>query len=251
MIHASLAICEKEIRSTLHNPQEIAVRLVRPIIWLVIFGNALKFTLRDLPVDYPQYILPGILVHASLLVALGSGITVKWESDIGILDRILSTPIPRLSIVFGKSLAAIFKSILHVLILLFASVMLGIKFSYNPLHIAFSTLAISMFVVGFTAIGIMLALSLGSREAYTGFIGVFAMPSLFASNSLYPIESMPVWLRIVSEINPVTYAVNLVRSLIVYESLILPLLIKELTNLFLFAMLTLLMALMFFKFKRA
>jgi len=74
-----------------------------------------------------------------------------------------------------------------------------------------------------------------SREAYVGLVALVATPSLFASNSLYSLDQMPMWLRLIAEVNPVTYAVTAVRAAIIYNSFSLIGLLADFGAMFLFS----------------
>lgn len=221
MIGPTFAICEKEIRSMLHDPTEILVRLFRPVLWLLVFGNVFRaLSLRGISpgLDYQQFILPGVLVNAVLVMAVAHGITLRWEADIGILSRMLVAPIWRTSIVLGKALSSVAKALLESGVILVFAVIIQIKFSYDWVALLLSGVFVSIFVVGIASLGMALAILLRSREAYIGVIGLIATPSFFASNSLYGLDQMPSWLRALALVNPVTYVVDAIRRVLIFHS---------------------------------
>ncbi len=217
VVEKALVVAEKEIRTLRHDPLDLASRLVGPILWLGVFGAVLGYRLIG-PLEgipYQQFILPGILIQNVLFTAMVYGMTLKWEADLGILDKILTMPIPRSSIVLGKALGTALRALVQMGVVLALAIPLGASYTVDPLAILSSLAIVSVMVVGFTALSMIVAMGIGSREAFLGLVGVFVFPLFFLSNSLYPLDFMPPWVRTVSELNPVTYAANFVRTVLV------------------------------------
>src|SRR5262245_22917149 len=91
-----------------HDHLDIFTRSVQPLLWLFIFGTALRRnqTLSGGFHDYRAYLAPGVMAQAALFVAIFFGLGVIWERDVGQLQRLLATPLPRLAIVLGKAAGA-------------------------------------------------------------------------------------------------------------------------------------------------
>lgn len=218
LVDKALAIAEKEVRTLRHDPVDLLARLVTPVLWLAVFGSVLSYRLvgRIEGASYQQFILPGVLIQNVLFTSIVYGITLKWEADLGILDKILSMPIPRASVVLGKALGTAVRALLQMAVVLALAAGLGVAFNLNPLAILASLAVVSILVIGFTSLSMIVAMGIGSREAFMGLVGIIVFPLFFLSNSLYPLEIMPDWIRTLSEGNPVTYAADFVRVLLVY-----------------------------------
>lgn len=218
LVTKALVIAEKEVRTLRHDPLDVLARLVTPVLWLAVFGTVLSYRLvgHIEGVTYQQFILPGVLIQNVLFTSIVYGITLKWEADLGILDKVLSTPVPRSSIVLGKALGTSARALLQMGVVLGMAVGLGVAFNPNPLAVLASLAVVTVLVVGFTSLSMIVAMGIGSREAFLGLVGVIVFPLFFLSNSLYPLDIMPEWIRTASEANPVTYAADFVRVLMVY-----------------------------------
>jgi len=221
MFGEALVICEKELRSIRHNPADRLMSLFRPLLFLFVFGSVgatlFKLTGQAARLNYQQFMLPGILVNAVLATAINYGITLKWEYDLGILSRILVAPIDRWAIVLGKALASVVSAFVETAVLLTLALLIKIGFAQNVLGALMSGIVLATFVIGAASLGMMLAIILQSKEAFTGIAGLVIGPSLFASNTLYNLDQMPTWLRLISLSNPVTYAVDFIRRTLVYQ----------------------------------
>jgi len=207
----------------MHNPGDRLFQLFKPMIWLVLFGSAggALVSLSGIAsgLNYQQFMLPGILLNTVLVTSMGYGINLKWESEIGILSRILVAPVSRLSIVVGKALSSVLSSLLESAVFLILASVIQVKFSHDVLALSVSVLVIILYSIGAASLGMIFAILLRSREAYTGVVGMVSFPSLFASNSLFSLNQMPLWLRIMARLNPVTYGVDSIRRLLIYRSL--------------------------------
>ena len=93
-----------ELRKLRHDHLDIFTRSVQPLLWLFIFGTALQNnqTLSGGYPDYRAFLVPGVMAQAALFVAIFFGLGVIWERDVGQLQRLLATAIPRLGIVLGR-----------------------------------------------------------------------------------------------------------------------------------------------------
>src|SRR4029077_18766304 len=93
-----------ELRQLRHDNLDIVTRSVQPLLWLFIFGTALRRN-RALAGgfhDYRAYLAPGVMAQAALFIAIFFGLAVIWERDVGQLQRLLATPLPRLAIVLRE-----------------------------------------------------------------------------------------------------------------------------------------------------
>ena len=213
----ALVIAGTETRKLLHDPTELVSRAVQPILWLGIFGEALS-KIRAIPtggVTYLQFITPGILTQSVTFVSIFYGLYIIMDRDTGILQKFLVTPTPRLALVWGKMLSATVRGLSQALIVLIFAFILRIQ-----LHIGFWTIPGVMVIVllgasFFTGLSMIVASIVKTRERFMGIGQVITLPLFFASNAIYPIHIMPQWLQVVAKINPLSYMVDGLRSLLV------------------------------------
>jgi len=130
----------------------------------------------------------------------------------------MASPMEREHVFFGLSLSGTTKSLIQVIIIIVFGLILGIRFfeGFAPINIIISILGILLFVVLF-AMGLMflslaIAMKIQSHEGVQAVITLLTLPLFFASNALYPpLESMPIAIRAISSINPLTYFINGIR----------------------------------------
>jgi len=110
---------ELEFRRIMHDRTELYTRAIQPILWLVLYGTVMTIV-RAIPtgnVPYIAYITPGILLQSTTFVSVFFGLQMVWERESGVLKKLLTTPLPRSSIVIGRSMAAGIRSLFQILLI--------------------------------------------------------------------------------------------------------------------------------------
>ena len=210
------AMAWAELRKLRHDHLDIFTRSVQPLLWLFVFGTALRRN-RALAGgfhDYRAYIAPGIMAQAALFIAIFFGLAVIWERDLGQLQRLLATPIPRLAIVLGKAAGASIRALTQATVLLVVLAIAGISLHWTVLGVLGALVLLVLGTAGFACLSMILASLVRSRERFMGIGQMVLMPLFFASSALYPLAIMPAWLRVVARGNPLTYEVHGMRQLL-------------------------------------
>ncbi|HEY7162468.1 MAG TPA: ABC transporter permease [Acidobacteriota bacterium] len=214
-VKKTFVIAEFEVRKLRHDFTELFTRAVQPVLWLLLFGEVFAKT-RSIPtgsIPYLDFMAPGILAQSVLFIAIFYGIAIIWERDLGITNKFLVSPTPRSALVLGKALSAGVRALSQILIIFALSFLLGVNLNSNP--IAFAGV-VAIVVIGaalFSTFSLIIACLMKTRERFMGVGQVLTMPLFFASNAIYPISMMPGWLRVISQINPLSYEVDALRTL--------------------------------------
>jgi len=200
-----------------HDPTELFTRMVQPALWLLIFGQTMSrlHVMNTGGVPYLAFLAPGILAQSALFVAIFYGIQIIWDRDAGILAKLMVTPAPASALIVGKSFAAGVRAVAQVVCVLALAYVMGVDMTDNPLRI---TAAIGVVMVGsafFACLSMTLAGLVRNRDRLMGIGQAITMPLFFASNALYPVALMPGWLQWLSRINPLSYGVSALRTLLI------------------------------------
>lgn len=212
-----LTLTEFELRKLRHDSTQVWLRTVQPALWLVVFGVVFS-QIRAIPtggMSYLQFITPGVLAQSVMFVAIFFGIQVVWERDLGLLNKLLSTPAPRSAIVLGKALSAGARGIFQAIAVLVLALILRVQILLNPLNILGVLVIIILFGMCFSSLSMCLAPIFRTRERMMGIGQAITMPLFFASNAIYPIEIMPGWLKVIATVNPLSYVVDAMRALLI------------------------------------
>jgi ABC-2 type transport system permease protein len=210
-------VADAELRKLRHDPVELAMRAVQPTLWLVVFGQVISH-LRGVPtgkLTYLDFMAPGILAQSVLFIAIFYGVSAIRERDMGVLQKYLVSPISRVSLVLGKAISASVRALSQGVIVYILALLLRIHVTWEPLNIVGVLLLIVMGSAVFSTFSLVIACIVKTHERVMGMGQVMTMPLFFASNAIYPIVLMPAWLRAIARVNPLTYQVDGLRSLMV------------------------------------
>jgi len=210
-------ILEFEVRKIIHDPFELFVRMIQPILWLVVFGSVFnRYRIIDTGnLSYISFIAPGIIAQSILFTSIFYGIAITWDKDSGILAKLMATPTSRGSIVLGKGLSAGVRGIVQSAVIIVLAIPLGVTFDFTLINILGVIGIIILAATCFACLSIVFASLLRRRERFMGVIQLITMPLFFASNALYPLEAMPQILQDLTRINPLYYVVDGFRSLLI------------------------------------
>jgi ABC-2 type transport system permease protein len=213
---------ELELRRLRHDRTELYTRAVQPILWIVIYGTIMS-AVKAIPtggIPYTDYITPGVLIQSTTFVAIFYGLTIVWERESGILKKLLVTPASRYGTVIGRSMASGVRAIFQALIIVPVALIIGVRFFPNIAYFVSALVIIFFASGGFAAISILVASFMKTRERFMGIGQAITFPLFFASNALYPVKIMPQILQEFSLVNPMSYIVDAVRSLMISGNLV-------------------------------
>lgn len=190
--------------------------IARPVLWLLILGTSLKPAISTQSLsgttDYTQYIFPGVIGLTLIFSALQSATSIIWDREFGFLKEVLVAPVPRLSVILGKSLGGATQSTLQGIITMLFAPLIGL---WIP---AFDIvkLIILMFVISFalTVLGVVIASHMTSFEGFGTISNFVVMPMYFLSGAIYPLNNAPDWIKTLAVINPLGYGVDIMRHVV-------------------------------------
>lgn len=215
LIRKTIVLTELEVRKLLHDPSDLFVRAAQPVLWLVIFGQVFA-RIRAIPsngLPYLDFMAAGILAQSVLFVAIFSGgMSIIWERDLGTIHKFLASPTPRAAMVLGKALSAGVRGFCQVIVIYLLSILIGVHLNLNPLAFLGVLLVVFLGAACFCTFSLIIGCLVKSRERFTGIGQLLTMPLFFASNAIYPIALMPLWLRLIAHLNPLTYMVDALRG---------------------------------------
>ncbi|HWK24970.1 MAG TPA: ABC transporter permease [Solirubrobacter sp.] len=214
LLDGTYAMALTEWRKLRHNRIDLFTRSVQPLLWLFVFGTAMS-RLRSIPtggIEYRAYLAPGILAQAAMFIAIFFGLAVIWERDVGQLQRLLATPLPRSAIVLGKASGAATRALVQAAMLLTVVAIAGIGLRWTVTGVLGALVLLAIGTGAFACLSMAIASTVKERERFMGIGQLVMMPLFFASSALYPLAIMPGWLHAVALVNPLTYEVEGLRA---------------------------------------
>ena len=220
-----VALSIVELQKIRHDRSEIYSRAVTPLLWLAVYGET--FTkIHAIPTGttkYLDYLAPGIIAQSAMFIAIFYGIQIIWERDAGVLTKLMVTPTPRAALVAAKAFASGAKAVIQAVVVLILAALLGAGMTWNPLKLLGVLLIVVLGSGTFACLSMSIAGIVLTRDRLMGIGQAITMPLFFTSSALYPISVMPGWLQPISRINPLTYEVDGLRSLLIGTATDMPL----------------------------
>jgi len=185
------------------------------VFWLVIgsgFGTSFRSGESAGQQHYLDYFYPGALIMIVLFTSIFTMMSVIEDRKEGFLLSVLVAPVPRSAIVLGKVLGGTTLATIQGLIFLALGPFLGIHLGFTQ----FLLVVLTVFLVSFalTALGFAIAWPMDSTQAFHAIINLFLIPLWLLSGALFPLAGASGWIRILMRINPLTYGVEALRSLL-------------------------------------
>lgn len=208
----------KYTRITVRMPWWSLFTLLQPLIWLLIFGQLFSNMshLPGFPADnYEAFFLPGVLIMTVLFGSSWSGVSLLREITSGSVDKMLVAPISRTSIVLSRILHSAVQVIAQTLLILLLAWAIGVVSGLSLLAALESMVVILLLGLSFAAISNGLAIHLQREEPLVMIGNLMTLPLMFLSSALMPKEFIPTWIQYIAVLNPIDYAVEAVRAVLV------------------------------------
>jgi ABC-2 type transport system permease protein len=238
-LHGLWALTNRDLVKWYKNPIQLFISLIQPVVWLGLFGKALNFgsfissqpgitpaevtliNLKEFGVSsYFSFLSAGMLAFIILFTAAFAGMSVVWDRRFGFMNKALSTPVGRGAIVIGKILQSVIRSLIQAAIVLVIAIILGMDTSHmNVVTIAGAFTILFLMSFGLSSLFVMLALRSSDWQTQMAIINLLNLPLLFASNAMLPTTIMPSWLQTVVKFNPVSYANDATRQLLLNSTI--------------------------------
>ena len=207
------AIWQREMLTFSREKPRIVSAAINPIFWLLTFGAGLGSTVSIEGINYQQFIFAGIIVQTILYSSIFYGAYLVWDRRIDLLKAILVTPLSRSSIFFGKVLSGVTLALIQSAIILVFGLFMNINYTFFSVFLVILTIIVT--ATGLTALGLIIGSFMTSPEGFQLITTFVIFPLFFLSGALFPLNNLPVYLGMLTSINPVTYIVDMLRGLLI------------------------------------
>jgi ABC-2 type transport system permease protein len=201
--------------------------LIQPILWLILYGVSMSSNinlfypnsapLNSGSINYMTFMTAGVVGMTILFTCLYSGQNIQFDKQYGLMKEIVVSPMPRSQILVGETLAGITKAMIQATIVIMFGYVLGVQFFFG-LTVTGTLGAIGgvilfavLFSVGLMFLSIAIAMRVKDHNVSQAVITLLTLPLFFASNALYPIDSLPAILKGAAFLNPLTHFINGMR----------------------------------------
>jgi ABC-2 type transport system permease protein len=210
---ASLTFGWRAMLKIKHVPEQMFDVTAFPIMMVLMFTYLFGGALAGSVTEYLQYLLPGIMVTSVVMITMYTGIGVNIDIEKGVFDRFRTLPVWRPAALVGALFGDVFRYITAALVILCVGLILGFRPDGGFAGVALGILLLVGFSFAFSWIWTLFGLILRSEKSVMGVSMMVLFPLTFLSNVFVEPSTMPGWLRVFTELNPITHLVAAVRGL--------------------------------------
>ena len=218
-LRALRGVMGRELLRFVHQRERFISALVRPLMWLFIFAAGFRSTLGvaiippyETYILYEVYITPGLLGMVQLFNGMQSSLSMVYDREMGSMKTLLVSPLPRGYLLICKLLAGVLVSVVQAYVFLLIAYLYGIEAPPMGYLTVLPALILSGLMLG--GLGLLLSSFIKQLENFAGVMNFVIFPMFFLSTALYPlwkIQESNVLLYRLSQWNPFTHAVELIR----------------------------------------
>jgi ABC-2 type transport system permease protein len=211
----TLYLALRDLRALWRQPWFVAVTLVQPLIWLLLFGEVFK-SVADLPgfgdESYIAYLAPGIVVMSALFSSGWSGMATIEEINRGVTDRLLVSPVRRSALIAGRVAQSAVVIVVQSVVMIAIALAVGASFAGGVAGVVVLILLAALLGSALAALSNSLALVTRQEESLIGAVTFLILPLTFLSTALMRKDLLPGWMQTAADLNPVDWAIEAGRS---------------------------------------
>lgn len=195
-------------------PSTFIISIIQPLLWLIFFGSLfhnIPINLFTANIKYSSFLIPGIIIFTSFNGSSYAGLPIIFDREFGFLNRLLASPILlKDSLLISSLISIITTTILQTFCIIIFNIP-GLQNIININKIYTITITITLITISIASISIAFAFILPGHIEFLAILLLINLPTLFSSTALAPLSFMPYWLQIITSLNPLTYAIEILR----------------------------------------
>ncbi len=208
----------RQLKRYVRSRSRIIGALGQPILYLLAlgygFGQVFKAAGQG---NYIQFLAPGIISMSVLFTSMFNGVEMIWDRQFGFLKETMVAPVSRFNVMLGRIAGGATVATIQGLIVFILSFVVGFRLhTANPVSVVVLAV-VFMFLLAlmFTTLGTAIAAMLTDFQGFQLIMSFVVMPVYFLSGAIFPLVGLPKALTIITHIDPLTYGVDALRSVLI------------------------------------
>jgi ABC-2 type transport system permease protein len=189
----------------------------QPLLFLLALGYGLGAVFKRAGQgDYLQFLVPGVIAQTILFSAVFWGIQIIWDKQFGFLKETLVAPVPRLRIMIGSALGGATIAAFQGCLVFVISLFLG----FHPANwstVPIALLIVIMLSIALACLGSGIASIVNDFQGFQAINNFIIFPLYFLSGAIYPLTGVPLLLKIISSVNPLSYTIDGLRATLINQ----------------------------------
>jgi ABC-2 type transport system permease protein len=210
-VRAVWVVLRREAIRFSSDPLRVVVGVLQPVLFLFVLGSGLGSLVKfGHSLNLRTFLFPGAAAMSVLFTALFSAGSIVWDREFGFLREMLVAPVSRTSIVVGKCLGGALVSSVQGVLMIAVSGLAGVP--YDPALMLTVLAELLLLALTVTSFGMVVAARIKQFQSFMAVTQMLVMPLFFLSGAMYPLSGLPGWLRALTRVDPLTYAVDPIRK---------------------------------------
>ena len=208
----------RELKRYTRSRAMIVASLGQPLLYLLVLGFGLGPVFQKAGNgSYLQFVAPGVIGMSVLFTSVFSGIGLLFDRQFGFLKETLVAPVPRISVMIGKTLGGATVATIQGLIVLVICLIAGFR-PVNWLTLPLALVFMIMTAIVFAGLGVAIGSQLKDIQGMQLIMNFIVLPIYFLSGALFPLSGLPTVLNILTRIDPLSYGVDALRNILIGTS---------------------------------
>lgn len=209
-LQGTVVVAHRDLLRQLRNPGILIAQAVQLVFFVLVYAVGFNSMVGSVGgTSFSAFVYPGIVSIQVVMIGMTSGLSYAMDRQFGVLREMQVAPVPRVCLPAGKIAATCLELTVQAMLMLLAAPLLGLRLTPGSYFAGVAVFAVTAALFGL--IGLLLAASVKHVETLQGVVQLAMYPLLFLSGSVFRPDSVPRWLSMLMQVNPMTYAVDLAR----------------------------------------
>ena len=213
-ISDALVMTRRNLLVWMRVPAYIVFTVVQPIIFVLlfryVFGGAIQAPGSG---GYVNYLMPGIIAQTAAFATFATAIALAQEATKGVIDRFRAMPMARSAVLAGRLIADSIRMLIVILVIIGVGYAVGFRFQNGVGGAIGMVLLAEVFGIAVCSVSAFVGLAIKDEESVQAFGLIWIFPLTFVSSAFVPIATMPGWLQVFANNQPVTLVINAMRAM--------------------------------------
>ena len=217
LVTHSTLLTKRSLTALVRQPAFVLITLIQPAIWLLLFG-ALFEKVVQIPGfgsggnSYLEFLTPGVVAMTALFSAAWAGTVYIEDMNLGVMDRMLASPVRRGAMINGTVLYQGIVSVVQTAVIIVIAYAAGARFERPLVGVGLTFVSAALLTVVFAALSNAVALLARDQNALIGISQLLSLPLVFLSSAIMDPDLAPAWLQTMATYNPLDWAVVVSRE---------------------------------------
>ena len=214
-IRDSITIAWRNLLNILRVPQLLVFSTIQPVIFVLMFTYVFGGAISVPGGSYINFLMPGIFVQTVAFGATNTAVGLAEDIHKGIIERFRSLPMARSAVLAGRTLADLVRDFLVIILMVIVGVLVGFRVQTNFWAFLAGIGVLLLFAFALAWVFAVVGMSSSSAESAQAASFPILAVLVFASSAFVPVSTMPGWLQVWANHQPVSITVNAVRGLMI------------------------------------